>query len=68
MSGDTRSREDSNDLYDTVYTAEQSRLQVAEAESCDDELLLIGEGVRYLVKRREERKEPGLWVPTVKNA
>lgn len=64
VSSDPRAGEDGDNLDDTVNAAEQGRLQVGEAESCDNELLLVGEGVRYVVEGREECEKPGLWVST----
>ena len=63
VGGDTRPREDGDDLDNTVNATQQSRLKVAETEASDDELLLVGERVGNVVKGREESEEPGLGIP-----
>lgn len=55
-------REDRDDLNETVDATKERRLQVREPERGHDDLPLVRQAVRNIVEGREEREEPRLRV------
>lgn len=53
-------RPDGDNLNSAVDAPQQRRLQIGEAERRDDELSLVRQAVRDVVKRGEEREQPCL--------